>query len=149
MTVSEPRPLVAAAVIGGIVLVAWTTTIPAQQSKPSFAVTFSTPIEGEADVRRDTVIRIQFSRHVDERSLGGRVQVSYSATESAERGEAQPPPLRFSLQYDPGHYAIIITPAPHLERFREVHVDLLAGIVSADGDPLRPWTLRFNTGGSD
>lgn len=116
---------------------------------PPLVVTFSAPAEGDADVRLDTVIRIQFSRPVDDRSLAGRVTAAYSAAQSAERGEAQPPALPFALKYDPGSYAITITPAQRLERFRDVRVDLAAGIVSADGAALRPWTLRFSTGGSE
>jgi hypothetical protein len=120
----------------------------AQPKGSPLAVTLSSPTEGEADVRLDTVIRIQFSESIDERSLAGRVRVSYSAAESAERGEAQPPSLRFALKYDAGVHAVIITPAERLERFREVHVDLLEGIVSVAGSALKPWRLRFTTGGS-
>ena len=123
----------------------------AQESRrsPPLVVTFSAPIEGEVDVRLDAVIRVQFSRQVDERSLAGRVTAAYSATQSAERGEAQPPALPFTLEYDPDSYSITITPGQRLERFRDVHVNLGAGIVSADGAALKPWTLRFSTGGSE
>jgi hypothetical protein len=137
---------VAAAVIG--VMLGRAGAAAQERQPPPLVVTFSAPVEGEADVRLDTVIRIQFSRHVDERSLAGRVRVAYSATQSAERGEAQAPALPFSLKYDPGTYAITIAPGQYLERFREVNVVLSDGIVGTDGATLAPWTLRFSTGGS-
>jgi hypothetical protein len=118
------------------------------RSTPAFRVVFSAPTEGEADVRLDAHVRIQFSRHVDERTLAGRVRASYSAAESAERGEAEPPSLAFTLAYDSGTFGITLTPDNGLERFREVHVDLLDGIVAADGAVLKPWRLTFRTGGA-
>jgi hypothetical protein len=111
-------------------------------------VTFSAPVEGETDVRLDTVVRIQFSRDVDARSLEKRVRMSYSAEESAERGEAQPPAIRFAIRYQAGTRALEIRPSRPLERFRHVTVELLDGIVGTDGSVLRPWSLHFATGGS-
>lgn len=110
-------------------------------------VDFSVPVEGEADVRLDTRIRLQFSRDVDAASLENRVRMSYSASDSAERGEAQPPEIEFTSAYDPGTRVLELRPA-RLERFRPVTVELLEGIVGADGSVLRPWRLQFTTGGS-
>ena len=143
------RIIVAAALFGILFVRSSATERDAQPQTPPLEVTFSAPTDGEADVRLDAVVRIQFSRHIDERSLAGRVRLSYSSAESAERGEAQPPALRFDVTYDRGFHAIIITPAQRLERFREVHVELLEGILSAEGSALKAWRLRFNTGGSD
>ncbi len=112
-------------------------------------VEFSTPVEGETDVRLDTVIRVQFSRDVDERSFADRVKVAYAQTDSAERGEAQPPALPFAVRYFADRRALQITPTKPLERFRPVHVELLEGVVGIDGSKLRHWTLTFSTGGSD
>jgi hypothetical protein len=148
MPVWNTSSIIVAVAIGGVMLASPGVPMTGQQNTP-LEVTFSAPADGEADVRLDTVIRIQFSRHLDERSLANRVRVRYSAVESAERGEAQPPALRFDVKYDPGYNAIAITPARPLERFREVQVDLLDGILSADGSALKPWRLRFHTGGSD
>ena len=50
-------------------------TAAAQERRPPplpLEVTFSTPVEGEADVRLDAIVRIQFSRNVDVRSLEKR-----------------------------------------------------------------------------
>jgi hypothetical protein len=111
-------------------------------------VYFSAPIQGEADVRLDTVIRIQFSRDVDPATFAGRVRVTYSVTDSIERGEPHPPPIAFSIKYVGYSHALEITPTQPLERFRQVTVELLQGIVGTDGSVLRPWSLTFSTGGS-
>src|SRR5262245_303227 len=102
-------------------------------------VTFSAPVEGEADVRLDTIVRIQFSRDVDAKSFESRIRASYSAEESAERGEAEAPKLAFVIRYDKGPRALEIRPTRSLERFRHVTIELLDGIVGTDGSELRPW----------
>jgi hypothetical protein len=111
-------------------------------------VDFSVPIQDEADVRLDTTIRLQFSRDVDAGSLDQRIRIAYSANDSAERGEPQPPAVTFTLTYNAGTRVVELKPARPLERFREVTVELLDGIVGTDGSVLRPWRLRFTTGGS-
>ncbi len=120
---------------------------PAQPPLP-LEVSFSTPVEGEADVRLDVLIRIQFSSDVDPASLRDRVRVTYSQSESRERGEAQPPVVAFTITYDGRNRALEVKPSQRLERFRQVAVELLDGIVGADGSVLRRWTLNFSTGGS-
>jgi hypothetical protein len=85
---------------------------------------------------------------VDARSFDKRIRLSYSAEESAERGEAQPPAIAFAITYRAGARALEIRPSRPLERFRHVAVDLLEGIVGTDGSALRPWRLQFTTGGS-
>jgi hypothetical protein len=111
-------------------------------------VNFSVPVEGEADVRLNTRIRLQFSREVNAASLRDRIRLSYSTTDSAERGEVQPPALAFTTSYDAGSHVLEIRPTQSLERFRPVRLDLLEGIVGTDGSALHPWSLRFTTGGS-
>jgi hypothetical protein len=111
-------------------------------------VYFSTPLEGEADVRLDSSIRIQFSRDVDPTSLDGRVRASYSPSDSLERGEPQPPPIELKVAYNTSNRSIELTPTRPLERFRQVKVELQNGIVGTDGSVLRSWTLSFSTGGS-
>ena len=126
---------------GAIVEIAVPSPLPLE-------VNFSVPVEGEADVRLETRIRLQFSRDVDTTSLGNRIRMSYSASDSIDRGEAQAPGLTFTINYDPGTRVLEIHPAQPLERFRPVKLDLLEGIVGTDGSALRPWSLRFTTGGS-
>jgi hypothetical protein len=111
-------------------------------------VLFSAPTADETDVAQDTKVRIQFSRDLDPATLKGRIEVSYSRTQSRERGEPEPPPIIARVGYNPGARVMEITFDPPLERFRLVEVRLTDGIVGTDGAPLKPWTLTFTTGGS-
>ena len=111
-------------------------------------VLFSAPTADETDVAQDTKVRIQFSRDLDPETLKGRVEVSYSRTQSRERGEPEPPPVIARIGYNPGARVMEITFDPPLERFRLVEVQLKDGIVGTDGASLKPWTLTFTTGGS-
>jgi Bacterial Ig-like domain len=111
-------------------------------------VDFSDPSQAAADVRLDTRIRIHFSRDVDPASLKDRVRVTYSQADSRERGEAEPPRVRFATDYDGDRRVLEIRPSQRFERFRQVKVKLLDGIVGADGTALKPWALNFTTGGS-
>lgn len=119
---------------------------PAAQA--SLAVSSSAPAEGDADVRLDTVVRVEFSHDVDPSTLRGRVRVRYSAADSVERGEAQPPRVSFKTNYFATERVLVIRPDRPLERFRRVTVELLEGITGTQGSPLTPWTLSFVTGGS-
>ncbi len=107
---------------GAIVEIAVPSPLPLE-------VDFSVPVEGEADVRLEARIRLQFSRDVDTTSLDNRIRMSYSASDSTDRGEAQAPGLTFTINYDPGTRVLEIRPAQALERFRPVKLDLLEGIV--------------------
>jgi Big-like domain-containing protein len=134
-----------------IVLTFFAAATHAQESrKPPLPldVDFSVPVQGEADVRLDVTIRIQFSRNADPASFTDRIRVSYSKEESAERGEAQPPAVSFTTSYTSSTRMLEIKPRRPLERFRQVKLELLAGIVGSDGSVLKPWTLGFSTGGS-
>lgn len=115
--------------------------------QPPLEVVASDPAQDAADVRRDAPIRVTFSRDVDAASLDGRVVVRYSAAESAERGEPQPPALAFRLRYDREDLTLEIAPSQPLERFREVQVELLDGITGVRGGVLTRWVLTFRTGG--
>jgi len=128
-----------------------TASVDGQERKPlpvPLDVDFSVPGEGEADVRLDATIRITFSRDADPASFDTRIRLSYSQEESAERGEAQPPALSFTTSYSSRTHVLEISPRPGLERFRQVRLELLQGIVGRDGSVLKPWSLRFRTGGS-
>lgn len=110
-------------------------------------VLFSTPTEDETDVPPTTHVRIQFSRDIDPPSFKSHVNVTYSGTQAADRGEPQAPGLTAQLRYDPGTRVLDIGFSAPLERFRTVTVELADGIKGTDGTPLRPWTLRFSVGG--
>ncbi len=111
-------------------------------------VLFSAPAQDETDVPLDTHVRIQFSRDIKVDTLRGHIAVHYSAQQSQERGEPQPPRLQVSVQYDPPTRALDIAFTTPPERFRTVIVELLDGITGTDGAPLKPWTLSFTLGGS-
>lgn len=111
-------------------------------------IEFSVPLADEADVRLNSRIRLQFSRDVAPASLKDRVRITYSRTDSAERGEPQPPVVEFTFNYDKATRALEIKPSSPLERFRRVKLELLEGVVGIDGSVLKPWTLNFTTGGS-
>ena len=111
-------------------------------------IEFSVPIADEADVRLNSRIRLQFSRDVEPASLKDRIRITYSRTDSAERGEPQPPAVEFTFNYDKATRALEIKPNSPLERFRRVKLELLEGVVGLDGSVLKPWALNFTTGGS-
>jgi Bacterial Ig-like domain len=134
---------VCAAALASIALAASVLAQPA-----ALEVDFSEPGQAAADVRLDTRIRIHFSRDVSPASLKDRVRVTYSQADSRERGEGEPPRVRFATDYDGDKRILEIRPSQRLERFRQVTVELLEGIVGADGSALKPWTLNFTTGGS-
>jgi hypothetical protein len=134
---------VCAAALASMALAASVLAQPA-----ALEVDFSEPTQAAVDVRLDTRIRIHFSRDVVPASLKDRVRVTYSQADSRERGEAEPPRVRFATHYDGRARVLEICPSQRLERFRQVQVELLEGIVGADGSALKPWTLNFTTGGS-
>ena len=110
-------------------------------------VLFSVPAADEVDVPRDTRVRIQFSRDLDESTLKGRIRVTYLGAESMERGEPQAPAVVPDVEYDGGRRVLELTFGRPLERFRTVRVELLEGIAGTDGAPLTPWSLTFSVGG--
>jgi hypothetical protein len=111
-------------------------------------ILFSAPTQDETDVPLNTRVRVQFSRDIDPETLKGHIRVGYSAQQSSERGEPQPPRIEPILTYDPAVRVLNIQFATPLERFRIVVVELAEGITGTDGAPLRPWTLSFTLGGS-
>ena len=115
---------------------------------PTPTVVFSAPTADELDVSQNASVRIQFSRDMNPDTFAGQVQARYLASESAERGEPQPPPLAFSTNYDAGRRVLELKFAAPLQRFRTVEVRLLEGIRSTEDRPIGgPWTLRFTVGG--
>jgi Bacterial Ig-like domain len=114
---------------------------------PPVEVVFSSPTQGETDVSVTSPIRIQFSRSIAPETLKGRIRLSYSGSQSFERGEAQPPGIEVKTSYDPGNRALELTFTRPLERFRTLRVELLEGIKAFDGAPVTPWTLMFSLGG--
>jgi len=115
---------------------------------PPVEILFAAPAEGEADVRSTERIRLQLSRDLDPATLKDHVRLTYSAADSKERGEAQPPSIAFTTNYTKENRALEIRPSGPLERFRLVRMEILEGVKGTDGGPMKPFTLTFTTGGS-
>jgi len=115
---------------------------------PPVEILFAAPAEGEADVRLTARIRMQLSRDLDPATLKDHVRLTYSAADSKERGEAQPPSIAFTTNYTRENRALEIRPNEPLERFRLVRMEILGGVKGTDGGPMKPFTLTFTTGGS-
>ena len=93
---------------------------------------FSLPLDGEREVPRDTVFKIQFSRDMDEASLKDRVVLRYA-------GRTQPGDNALDqvhVSYDGGLRTLRIDPGDLLRPGRIVEVLLLPGIQDLDGAPL-------------
>lgn len=103
-------------------------------------VIFSAPTEGEIDVPLTASVRVQFSRGLDPATLTDRIRVSYL-------GGPQEPSIEFEHTYDVGTRAIAIMFTRPLDRFRTIRVELLEGIRTFDGAPVRPWMLTFSLAG--
>jgi hypothetical protein len=116
--------------------------VPTTPQEPPPAVVFTAPVSEEANVERNTVVRIQFSSDMDARSLRDRIRVTY---EKPAQGSTPAPP-DFTTSYVAGTRALQIKFAAPLERFQTVKVELLEGIMATDGQALKPWTLVFSTG---
>ena len=109
---------------------------------------FSAPTNDETDVATTTSVRIQFSRDLDPATVRNHVRASYVATESAQRGEPDTPPIRLTATYNAANRVVEIKFAQPLERFRTVKIELGDDIIGTDKQPLKPFTLTFATGGS-
>lgn len=115
---------------------------------PPPEVVFSAPTQEETDVSQGASVRIQLSRDIDPATLKGNVRISYLTSETVERGEPVTPTASFTAVWNAANRELELKFPKPLERFRTVKVELTDGIKGTDGQPLKPWTLTFNTGGS-
>ena len=114
---------------------------------PPIEILFTAPTEGETDVRSTERIRMQLSRDLDPATLKDHIRLTYSASESKERGEAQAA-IAFTTSYTRENRALEIKPSEPLERFRLVKMEILEGVTGTDGGAMAPFTLTFTTGGA-
>jgi len=105
-------------------------------------VVFNDPINDEAGVAPSTAIRLQFSRPMIPETFSEHIRIAYT---SAQPLDASPIP-RFSALYSDATRSLAITFASPLAGRQTVRVELLDGIVAANGRPFEPWGFVFNTG---
>jgi hypothetical protein len=110
--------------------------------EPPPSVIFSAPLADETDFPVAGRVRIQFSRDMNARTFQNRVRVHYSGP-NAPTGA----PPASAATYDEGTRSLEIKFKEPLERFQTITIELQEGIAAIDGQPLKPWTLRFSTGG--
>lgn len=111
---------------------------------PPPEVIFSAPLPDDVDVRRDSTVRVQFSRDMDRDSFDGRIRAVYTGPGEIGADAADIP---FELAYRGRNRVLEIRFDEELERFRSVTVTLLDGVTANDGAPLPAWTLSFFVGG--
>lgn len=114
---------------------------PPTPPEPPPTVIFSAPLAGETDVPTAARVRIQFSRDMKPASFENHVRVRYAGP------NAPGAPPASTAAYNDGTRALEIRFKEALARFQTVVVQLEAGVVAIDGQPLKPWALQFSTGG--
>lgn len=105
---------------------------------PPAIVVFSAPAQDEADIARDVVVRLQFSRPIQPASLEPNIKIRYAdgVTETLPK---------WTVTYRPGPIAAEIRFAGALAAGVGVVVELGDGVKSPDGVGATPMTLRFTT----
>jgi hypothetical protein len=117
-------------------------------AQPVVEVIGHQPRQDEAGVSRRDPILLQLSADLDASTLAGHIMLQYSVEDSRDRGEPEPPEIRFTASYDGTTRQVTIRPEAPWERFREVRLQLTDGIRGTSGAPLTPFALSFTTGGS-
>jgi Bacterial Ig-like domain len=103
-------------------------------------VVFSSPTDGETGVSPTAPLRVQFSRGVDPPTLNSRFRFSYVG------GEAPSGTVDVQATYDVGTHAVVLKLSKPLEAFRTVKIELLDGVKTFDGAPIKPWSVTFSVG---
>jgi hypothetical protein len=103
-------------------------------------IVFSSPTDGETNVSAGAPIRVQFSRGIDPPTLNGRFRFSYVG--------GAPPTGTVDVQanYDVGTHAVVLRLSKPLEPFRTVKLELLDGVKTFDGAPIKAWSVTFSVG---
>jgi hypothetical protein len=105
-------------------------------------VVFSSPTDGETGVPTTEPIRIQFSRGIEPPSINGKVRLGYVGG-SPIAPEDLP---KVDIGYDVATHAVQLKLSKPLEPFRTVKLELLDGVKTFDGAPIKPWSVTFSTG---
>jgi len=118
-----------------------TTTTEDRRLGPAPEVIFSTPTQDDTDIATDALLRLQFSRDMDDESFDGNVAVAY-------QGAADEDAPEFTVSYRPRNRVLTVTLVEPLRAYSTLTVTLGDGILASDTATLVPYTLRFSTGGS-
>jgi hypothetical protein len=105
-------------------------------------VVFNDPINDEAGVASSTAVRLQFSRPMIPETFSERIRIAYGSAQSL----TAPVIPRFTATYSDATRSLAITFASPLASHQTVHVELLEGIVAANGRPFEPWAFVFSIG---
>jgi Big-like domain-containing protein len=103
-------------------------------------VVFSSPTDGETNVSASAPIRVQFSRGVDPPTLNGRFRLTYVG------GQTPSDSMDVQATYDIGSHSVALKLSKPLEAFRTVKIELLDGVKTFDGAPMKPWSITFSIG---
>ena len=123
------------------------TEVPIEISRPPLppepppSVIFSAPLAGETDFPASGRIRIQFSRDMNASTFRDRVRIHYAGPKAPSVA-----PPTFTATYNDANRSIEIKFKEPLASYQLLEVQLMEGITAIDGQPLKPWTLRFTTG---
>lgn len=104
-------------------------------------VVFSSPTDGETGVSPTAPIRVQFSRGIDPTSLNGRLRISYVGG-----APVAPDATAVVLTYDSATHAISARFSKPPEPFRTMKVEVIEGVKTFDGAPVKPWSVTFSVG---
>jgi hypothetical protein len=102
-------------------------------------VVFSSPTQDENDVPVGSVVRIQFSRGLNESSIAGGFVVSYTGNAAGS--------VPFRTAYDFATRSVEIRFEQPLVAFRNVKIETRETLRGFDGAPVTPWALTFSAGG--
>jgi hypothetical protein len=105
-------------------------------------VVFNDPIDEETNVPPATAVRLQFSRAMVPGTFSERIRIGYASAP----GIAAPPIPKFSAIYADATRSLAIAFEAPLAPRRLVRVELLEGIVAANGRPFDSWGFAFSTG---
>ncbi len=123
------------------------TDIPVEAPQPRLivepppSVIFSAPLADDTDFPVSGRVRIQFSRDMNGTTFHGRVRIHYIGPNPPATAPTS------TATYDEGTRSLEIKFKDPLPRFQSMSIELQEGIAANDGQVLKPWTLRFSTGG--
>lgn len=110
---------------------------------PSPEIVFSAPLNGETDVPTNVVVRVQFSRDIDPKSLDQQVAVAYGLRPDGSPPGRAPAP---TTTYRAANRSIEIRFAEPLAPYTTVIVAFGNEIKATDGVAMKPARISFSTG---